>query len=474
MSLANSPSRRQFLRTSVALSTVGLASCLDHIGLGSAYAQTADYRALVCVFLFGGNDGNNMIVPTDARYADYVRARAVNSTGAPGIGLATSELRALSNTAGQPSGYGFHPSFSELANLFGLGKVAVLANVGPLLEPMTRAQYLARSRRRPESLFSHSDQQAQWQSSTSTGDILTGWGGRIADRMGAANAGSTVPMTLSFAGSHMFANGAQSSPLALPQSGGFSLAGINANPTSRNAMERARLDALNAMLVAERSNRLMLAAGATAKGALDNSVLLDPITRPDTQSYASFFRNAQGNLPGGGLTRQLFQVAKIIEARAALGHTRDIFFVSQGGYDTHNNQLTSQASLLREVSTALNAFYLATVQLGVAQQVTAFTLSDFGRTFKPASGTPPGSDHAWGNHQLVVGGAVDGGKVHGTFPSLALAGADDATSEGRWIPTTSIEQYGDALAAWFGVNATDRGIVFPNRGRFGASPALFG
>jgi uncharacterized protein (DUF1501 family) len=169
----------------------------------------------------------------------------------------------------------------------------------------------------------------------------------------------------------------------------------------------------------------------------------------------------------------LFQVAKLIEARQILGHTRDIFFVSQGGYDTHNNQLASQATLLREVSTALNAFYQATVQLGVSNQVTAFTLSDFGRTFKPAAGTPPGSDHAWGNHQIVVGGAVNGGRIHGTFPSLVLAGPDDATSEGRWIPTTSIEQYGGALATWFGVSSADMATVFPNRGRFGAGPTLF-
>lgn len=465
--------RRRFLKQGAVLSTLGLASTLEHIGLGSAHAQTADYRALVCVFLFGGNDGNNMVVPIDARYADYTRARALNNANTPGIGLTTAELLPMTNAQGQATGYGFHPSFSELANLFGLGKVAVLANTGPLVEPMTRAQYQARQKVRPESLFSHNDQQAQWQSSTSSGDILTGWGGRIADRMQSANSGSVVPMSISFAGSNMFVNGAVAAPLALPQSGGFGLAGINTNPASRSAVERARLDALNAMLVADRSNTLMLAAGGAMKGALDSSAILDPITRPDSQSYASFFRNAQGALAGGGLARQLFQVAKIIEARQTLGHTRDIFFVSQGGYDTHNNQLTSQANLLRDVSTALNAFYQATVQLGVSNQVTAFTLSDFGRTFKPASGTPPGSDHAWGNHQIVVGGAVNGGQVHGTFPTLALAGPDDATSEGRWIPTTSIEQYGGALATWFGVSSADLATVFPNRGRFGAGPNLF-
>jgi uncharacterized protein (DUF1501 family) len=466
-------SRRNFFRQSGALGALGLASTLDRVGLGSAYAQSADYRALVCIFLFGGNDGNNMIVPVDARYADYTRARAVNSAAAPGIGLTQAELLPLNDPQARATGYGFHPSFVELTNLFSLGKVAVVANVGPLVEPMTRAQYLARSKRRPENLFSHNDQQAQWQSATSTGDILTGWGGRLADRMPTVNAGSTVPMALSFAGSHMFMTGTVASPLALPQSGGFGLAGINTNPASRSAIERARLDALNAMLIAERGNPLLLAAGSTMKGALDSSAILDPILRPDTQGYASFFRNATGALPNSGLTRQLFQVAKIIEARATLGHTRDIFFVSQGGYDTHNNQITSQAGLLREVSTAMNAFYQATVQMGVAPNVTSFTLSDFGRTFKPASGTPPGSDHAWGNHQIVMGGAVNGGRILGTFPSLALGGADDATSEGRWIPTTSIEQYGDALAAWFGVNETDRGLIFPNRSRFGASVPMF-
>jgi uncharacterized protein (DUF1501 family) len=462
--------RRTFLKRSAALGTLGLAASLDHLGLGAAYAQTPDYKALVCVFLFGGNDGNNLLIPLDARFADYARARPANTANQPGIGLTQAELLPLSNPSGAATGYGFHPSLTELANLFSLGKVAVVANTGPLVEPLTKAQYSARSKRRPESLFSHSDQQAQWQSSTSTGDILTGWGGRIVDRMQAFNAGSPVPMALSFAGSNMYMNGAQAQPLTLPQSGGFSLTGINANPANRGAVERARLDALNAMLVADRNNRLMLAAGGTLKSALDSSAILDPITRPDTQSYVTFFRNAQGNLPGSGLTRQLLQVAKIIEARATLGHTRDVFFVSQGGYDTHNNQMTTQATLLREVSTALNAFYQTTVQLGVANSVTAFTLSDFGRTLKPASGTPPGSDHAWGNHQLVVGGAVRGGAVHGTFPTLALDGADDATREGRWIPTTSIEQYGSVLARWFGVVEADLPTVFPNLGRFAAGP----
>jgi uncharacterized protein (DUF1501 family) len=165
-------------------------------------------------------------------------------------------------------------------------------------------------------------------------------------------------------------------------------------------------------------------------------------------------------------------VAKVIEARATLGHARDIFMVSQGGYDTHNNQLTTQGNLLRDLSQSMAAFYNATVALNVAADVAAFTLSDFGRTLKAAAGSAPGSDHAWGNHHLVLGGGVNGGRIHGTFPTLANAGPDDAGSEGRWIPTTSIEQYGTALATWFGASAADLDYVFPNRGRFGVAPAL--
>ena len=457
--------RRNFLSNAAALGVggavqrLGLAGLSAAAGFGSstALAQTAnDYKALVIVFLFGGNDGNAMVMPYDqGAYDAYAGIRTLAS----GINVPRPDAAQAVTSSGDGKQYFFHPNLGAFRDLFRIGKLAVQSNVGTLMEPLTRAQYIARSKMRPENLFSHSDQTAQWQSSTSQGDILSGWGGRIADRLTSANGASVVPLSLSFSGSQMFGNGVSTSLLALPTNGNFGISGAPAANTTPSASQAARMAAVSKI------NGFATDAGITGAGAnifkraLDASALVAPITGSTTSVVRPVFTGVNS-----GIANQFYAVARMIEARQTLGHKRDIFFVSQGGYDTHSAQPTAHANLYAQLGAAMLAFYQATQQLGVVDQVTSATLSDFGRTFKPASGA--GTDHAWGNHQIVMGGAVQGGKVYGNFPIHALGGADDSGNEGRWIPTTSVDQYGATLSSWFGASNADLDYIFPNLNRF--------
>ena len=453
-------SRREFLYEigcGALTATAVLAGARDLMAMNALAAAAAppDYKALVCVFLFGGNDANNMVIPVDG-HAQYAAARG-------NLAVPQAQLLPISVPSAGAT-FGLHPRLTKLHPLWAAGRLAVVANVGPLVVPLTRAQYLAKTAPRPYQLFSHSDQQAGWQSGYATRPIPTGWGGRIADLVQASPGG--FPTVASIAGLTLFTLGSHTSPVSLPPA-----------PT-----------ALNKALTLQRPGDG--AAGSVfsqvlGQGAADSAPLL---VQEAADVGLRLLANAQAlstdpplttTFPGSSLGNQLKQAAKLIALSGSLGLSRQVFFCSLGGFDTHTDQgVTSgeQPDLLTTLGDALAAFHAATVELGVASRVTTFTLSDFSRTMKPAgSGGATGSDHAWGSHQFVLGDAVAGGNFYGTFPTLALNGPDDADSgtdaRGRWIPTTAVDQLAATLALWFGVPPSDLPTVLPNVGHF-AGPDL--
>ena len=456
MTTAN-PGRRAFLRNVGAMSAFGLASRLDLVNfIAEAGAQSApDYKALVCVFMFGGNDGNNTLIPIDtAGYGQYAAARPASS----GINLAQASLLPIQPVnLGMP--FGLHPALPELQTLFAQRKMAILANVGTLLQPTTKAQYDAGVR--PLSLYSHADQQSQWQSAISNSAAGTGWGGRLADKVASFNAASGFPVVTSLDGTVLFTTGTATAPLTIPVSGSFALSGYTGS-----AAANARLAAVQQLLTQGSTNTFVTGANAIGNQALQLSATVNPILVSTNSTVAPIFADQKT-----GTANQLYQVAKMIEARAVTGAKRQIFFVQLGSFDTHGDQINRQQNLFAELSPALKAFYDATVALGVSAQVTTFTLSDFGRTFQPASGG--GTDHAWGNHHFIIGDSVQGGSMYGQYPQLILAGPSDAENEGRWLPSTAVDQYGATLARWFGVGSADLSAVFPNLAKFPTSDLGF-
>jgi uncharacterized protein (DUF1501 family) len=439
--------RRQFMRQSVcaAVGMTSLASTLFDLRRVAAAApmSSSDYKALVCVFLYGGNDSNNMLVPYDAAdYASYAAARQ-------GLALPQNTLLPINLLSGGDGRlWSLHPTMGGLQSLFAQQKMAVLANAGPLVAPVTLQDYVNGTAALPPQLFSHSDQTLHWQTSIPDQPPGSGWGGRVADMLRALNSASQISMSMSLAGSNTFQIGNFVSQFQVNPGGTPGLDNYTTDPTDPQS------NALRALLQMSYGNLFQSGYRDVLKRAIDNDQLL--------QSVLGSLPPLTTQFPNTDLGGQLGMVATLVQGRLALAQQRQVFFVASGGFDTHGGQLPAQVQLLQELSDALSAFYAATVEMQVQNSVTAFTASDFGRTFRSNG---DGSDHGWGSHHLIVGGAVSGGRLFGQVPTLAFDGPDD-TGDGRWIPTTSVDEYSATLARWFGVSASDMLTVFPNLGRF--------
>ena len=445
--------RRKFLTSSSALTASALATNLGTWGIESANAQVASgYKAVVCVFMFGGNDSNNMIVP----FTDY-GAYSLVRTPASNVGLTQAQLLQF-NAPSQGKSFGFHPSMSPISPLYAAGKLAVLANTGTLVQPLTKAQYQANTGR-PSNLFSHSDQQSMWQGLINGAPVRSGWAGRMADKLMASNGGQLIPTSISASGQQVFTLGNATAPLVIPQNGGVAVTGQAAD-----AVSVARYSALNALLAsADPTNQVVTGGAAVMAKALQANAVANPLLNATPAIITTAF-SPGGTLLNTGLAQQLRQVARLIEGRAATGVKRQFFFVSAGGYDTHNNTINNQTNLFNQLAPAMKAFYDYTVAAGVANDVTQFTMSDFNRTF--IGNANAGVDHAWGGHHMVLGGAVKGGDMYGTFPDLVVRGNQDSGNNGSWIPTTAVDQVGGTLGKWLGMPGTDIATVFPNLAKF--------
>ena len=457
--------RRDFLRSSAcAVGSAALASSIDTFSMVHALTPEAasDYKALVCVFLNGGNDGNNMFVSLD-QYAGYSNARL-----AAGLAIAHDDLLQVSPVSG--GSYGFHPNMSGMKDLFNQGKLAVLCNNGPLVEPLTRTTYQNGTGKKPLQLFSHSDQVGLFQTAIANNVSQTGWGGRLADKTQGLNGSATFPSNISIAGINLLLSGVDTRQLAVADSGTPLANVLQLNFAPTTAEQTPRLASFTELRTLDNNFKLVKAASDTRTSSIQTD---DALSSVNPVLLTGF--------PATSLGRQLRQVALLIkactDANAGINMKRQIFFTQIGGFDTHSAEIGGQGSLLTQVSQAISAFYAATVELGVQDKVTTFTMSDFGRTFQPAGTgvTQVGTDHAWGNHQLIVGGSVLGHTLYGTYPTLALGGPDDtdggSSPRGRWIPTTSVEQYAATLATWYGLSTADLSAVFPLISRF-ATPDL--
>ena len=433
-------------------------------GMGEAAAFSAgnDYRALVCVFLNGGNDHNSTLIPYDSANYDLYSAIRGGGPGqtAGGITLARSSLAATALTPANGQvltnnvQYALAPQMTRMKALFDAGKLAPLLNVGPLIAPLTLAQYQSSNlvaNPRPAKLFSHNDQQSTWQSSKPEG-ATDGWGGRMGDLALSSNTNSLFTC-ISATGNAVFLAGNDAITYQISPGGAPSINGLNGSLFG----SAAGSNALRTLMTQSSNNVFEAEYNRVARRSIDAGVVINAALQQI--SLATSFRPVSGT---NSLADQLQIVARMIAARQALGVKRQVFMVSLGGFDNHDNLIEAHATLMSRVDFAFDAFYRATVELGVADKVTTFTASDFGRTLQYNG---DGSDHGWGAHHLVLGGAVQGGAVYGQWPDTVLGGAQDV-GQGRLLPTTSVQQLAVALARWMGVSPSDFGLVAPGHGAF--------
>ena len=435
-------SRRKFLQHTACATNATTVAAMGLSGLAApASASVSDFKALVCLFLSGGNDGNNLVVPLDAvRYDQYTRLRSASGLALSGNRLMPERRSPLLTTALQgEQAFAFHAALAPIDQWYSRGKVAVMLNIGSLRRPLTKAEYLAGGKA-PGELFSHPDQQIQINSGLGAGSA-TGWGGRLMDVLGVGRSLDSVAVGTS----GQFVQGASVVTNLVPERDGLSLNGFGFWPQTE---ADERFNALKKILAADTGNRLSNAAN---KSLADGIALASMLKTAAAGPLAATF-------PATSLGAQLKMTAQLIAAHAKLGAGRQVYYVSLGGFDTHGGQSWQQADLLGQLAAAVDAFQTAVTGAGLDRNVTLFTASEFGRTFSPnASGT----DHGWGSTSLVVGGAVQGG-LYGEFPDFTLGGPDDVSGRGVWIPRLGFQQLGATLGRWFGVSASALSTqVFP-------------
>jgi uncharacterized protein (DUF1501 family) len=450
--MSTKTTRREFVKR-MSFTTVGGITApwaLNLAAIADAAAQTApsDYKALVCIFMTGGNDCHNTLIPVDSTgYQQYSSKR-----GSLSIVQSSLSSSTLSPTTAVNDGrtLALNSAMSPLVPLFNSSrKLAIVPNLGPLTVPLTQAEYINKSKAEPAQLFSHNDQQVTWMAGAPEG-ATTGWGGRMGDLFASSN-GQTPLTSISISGNQVFLSG-------------NSIAQYQLLPQGVVALKPATTDMFGSQSVTTAYNQLSNFSSSEVFANEYNKVLQRSIAVGKTLSTALAGNSALKTVFSSNdnpLSSQLSMVAKTIQARSALGQKRQIFFVSLGGFDTHSNQLQTHGLLIAQVAEAMSEFYNATVEMGIANQVTTFTASDFGRTL---ANNGDGTDHGWGGHHFVLGGAVNGGKVYGNFPSLASNSPDMAeVTTGRLLPTTSVDQYASTLATWMGVsNAEQEQTVIPN------------
>ncbi len=440
-------SRREFLKRASALSFAGTATpfALNLASIGSASAQVAGgYRAVVCLFLFGGNDHTNTIIPYDqTEYNEYFNSR-------PDIALMRNDLAGTATAPVASQGgrsFAFHPSLTSLKGLYDSGNLAVVANVGPLIEPTTKTQYQNRSVPLPPKLFSHNDQQSVWQANTAVGEgARLGWGGRMGDMLASQN-GLPIFTAVSAAGNTVFLSGENVLQYQMSTSGAINIRGI-----SGSLFGSSSASSLYQQLITRNSSHLFEdELGNVISRSIDSNALLSSSLPPAPQFITP--------VPSGNrLASQLNIVARMIFARGSLGTSRQVFFVSQGGFDNHDFLLDRHGGLMQTLDEAIGAFYGWLGEMSMENNVTLFTASDFGRTL---TSNGDGSDHGWGAHHFVVGGAVQGGDIYGTFPQVAFGTPEDVR-QGNLLPSTSVDQYAATFARWLGVTDTNVPDVIPN------------
>ena len=455
-------SRRAFLQRASALSVAGIAApwALNLAAIAEASAANAsDYKAIVCVFLYGGNDYGNTLIPFDQNnYNAYYNLRPTLAYARDSLtGTALTPVAVPLDGSGFGRQYALAPELAPLLPIFNAGKMGVLLNVGTLIQPTTKLQYVNKTAPLPPKLFSHNDQQSVWQSSAPEG-AASGWGGRMGDLFEAGNGNATFTC-VNVSGNAVFLSGNTAVQYQISTSGSVPLAGLHA-PLFGSAACSA---ALQTLVTQPRTHLLESEYTRVSKRSIDaNHVLTSALSNAPTITTPFPQKNNLGD--------QLKMVARMIATAGTLGAKRQVFFVSMGGFDTHDGLLSVHPGLLKSVADATAAFYAATVELGLADKVTTFTASDFGRTL---SGNNDGSDHGWGSMHFMLGGAVKGQRYYGVPPTVASNGPDDV-GQGRLLPTTSVDQYAATLGKWMGASDTDLLSLLPNLGNYNVSSRNLG